>query len=61
LARIRDALGKGAVPGPLAVSLAELLSLEEIEATRARIGDLLETGRFPGPNPDWPAIPWPPY
>jgi uncharacterized repeat protein (TIGR03843 family) len=61
LSRVRDALGKGAVPGPLSVSLAELLALDEIEATRARIAMLLETGRFPGPNPDWPAIPWPPY
>lgn len=61
LGRVRDALGKGGVPGPLAVGLAELLSLEEIEATRARVADLLESGRFPGPNPDWPAIPWPPY
>jgi hypothetical protein len=61
LARARDALGKGAVPGPLAVALAELLSIDEVEATRARVAALLESGRFPGPNPDWPAIPWPPY
>ena len=61
LARVRDALGKGGVPGPLAVALSELLSVEEIEAVRARIAALLESGRFPGPNPDWPAIPWPPY
>jgi hypothetical protein len=61
LTRIRDALGKGGVPGPLAVALSELLSLDEIEATRARIAALLESGRFPGPNPDWPAVPWPPY
>ena len=61
LARVRDGLGKGGVPGPLAVVLTELLSLEEIEATRVRVAALLESGRFPGPNPDWPAIPWPPY
>jgi uncharacterized repeat protein (TIGR03843 family) len=61
LERVRDALGKGALPGPLAVSLTELLSLHEIEATQARVAALLESGRFPGPNPDWPAIPWPPY
>ena len=61
LARVSDGLGKGAVPGPLAVALSELLSLEEIEATRARVAELLATNRFPGPNPDWPAIPWPPY
>jgi uncharacterized repeat protein (TIGR03843 family) len=61
LTRVRDGLGKGGVPGPLAVALSELLSLEEIEATRARIAALLDSGRFPGPNPEWPAIPWPPY
>ena len=61
LQRASDGLGKGTVPGPLAVALGELLSLEEIEATRARVAELLDAGRFPGPNPDWPAIPWPPY
>jgi uncharacterized repeat protein (TIGR03843 family) len=61
LGRVSKALGKGAVPGPLAVALGELLASEEIEATRARVAALLETGRFPSPNPDWPAIPWPPY
>jgi hypothetical protein len=61
LGRVRDALGKGTMPGPLAVALAELVSLDEIEATRARVAALLDAGRFPGPSPDWPAIPWPPY
>jgi uncharacterized repeat protein (TIGR03843 family) len=61
LARVRDALGSGAAPGPLGLALRELLSAEEIEATRARVADLLTSGRFPGPNPEWPAIPWPPY
>jgi hypothetical protein len=61
LRRVGEGLGKGAVPGPLAVALAELLAHEEIEATRTRTAELLKAGRFPGPNPDWPAIPWPPY
>jgi hypothetical protein len=61
LGRVRDGLGKGAVPGPLAVALGDLLSLDEIEATRMRVAELLWSGRFPGPNPNWPAIPWPPY
>jgi hypothetical protein len=61
LRRVSDGLGTGAAPGRLAVALSELLSLEEIEATRARVAELLAAGRFPGPNPDWPAIPWPPY
>jgi len=61
LGRVHDGLGTGSKPGRLAVALAELLSLDEIEATRARVAALLDAGRFPGPNPDWPAIPWPPY
>jgi uncharacterized repeat protein (TIGR03843 family) len=61
LARARGALATAARPGSLAIALAELISAEEIRATRARVGDLLRTGRFPSPNPSWPAIPWPPY
>lgn len=60
LRRVREALGSQAAPGALAVALGELLAMREIEATRARITGLLGSGRFPSPNPDWPAIPWPP-
>ena len=61
LARVRDALGTAATPGPLAGSLAGLLFVDEIEATRARVAALLATRRFPHPSPDWPSIPSPPY
>jgi hypothetical protein len=61
LERVRDALGTTPEPGPLAVQLAALLYVDEIEATRGRVRELIETGVFPGPSPDWPAIPWPPY
>lgn len=60
LAAVRDALGTVAAPGHLAAALAELLFVDEIEATRARVAELLAKGRFPSPNPEWPAIPWPP-
>lgn len=60
LRRVRDALGTVREPGPLAESLADLLFVDEIDATRARVGDLLAAGVFPGPSADWPAIPWPP-
>ena len=40
--------------------IAELLSPEEIQATRARIERLLAEGIFPYPSEDWPAVPWPP-
>jgi uncharacterized repeat protein (TIGR03843 family) len=61
LTRVRAALGQPRAPGPLTVALAELLFVDEIDATRARIDALLAAGRFPSPNPEWPAIPWPPY
>ena len=42
-------------------SLRQLLAAREVTATRRRVDALLATGVFPGPNPDWPAIPWPPF
>jgi hypothetical protein len=58
---VRAALGTSHEPGELGAALLDLLSADEVEATRARVADLLASGRFPGPNPEWPAIPWPPY
>ncbi|MEV4442614.1 SCO1664 family protein [Streptomyces sp. NPDC049577] len=45
---------------PLAVRLAELITPAEIDALRARVADLLRTGRHREPSGQWPAIPWPP-
>jgi len=59
--RVADALGRSDQPGPLAAALGELLFVDEVDATRARVEALLTSGTFPGPSPDWPAIPWPPY
>ena len=53
---LRLALGAG-----LGAALAELLSTEEVEATRRRADELLESGRFPLPDPLRPAVPWPPF
>lgn len=61
LERVRSGLGSAAAPGPLALALADLLDADEVAATRARVIDLLAERSFPGPNPEWPAIPWPPY
>ncbi|MFD8549208.1 SCO1664 family protein [Streptomyces sp. NPDC059649] len=47
-------------PAPLAARLAELLTAAEIDALRARVAGLLESGRHPEPSGEWPAIPWPP-
>jgi hypothetical protein len=41
--------------------LKKLLSEDEIEAIFQRVGFLLKDGRFATPNPNWPAVPWPPY
>ncbi|GHF21646.1 phosphatidylinositol kinase [Streptomyces griseoluteus] len=57
LASLRDSLAEG---GTLAAKLAPLLTPAEIDATRARVDNLLATGRHPEPTGEWPAIPWPP-
>ncbi len=54
--RIRDALA-----GALGRELREHLAATEIRLTLRRADRLLETGRFPQPDPDRPAVPWPPY
>jgi uncharacterized repeat protein (TIGR03843 family) len=41
--------------------LVQFLSTEEIEAFLRRVRNLIEDGRFSSPNPNWPAVPWPPY
>jgi len=55
LERLRTELGQG-----LGRTLGPLLTPEEITAVERRIARLLDGGRYPTPNPDWPAIPWPP-
>lgn len=57
---VLDALGTAAEPGSLAIALRDLLFVDEVDATRARVEELLAAGVFPVPSPDWPAIPWPP-
>ena len=38
-----------------------LLTADEINALRTRVQELIKTGTFPMPSPDWPAIPWPAF
>jgi hypothetical protein len=59
LERVRAGLDDGDA-GSLAASLRDLLAAPEVEATRLRVDELLAAGIFPSPNPEWPAIPWPP-
>jgi uncharacterized repeat protein (TIGR03843 family) len=58
LAALRPKLAAG---GPLSASLAEHLDAAEIEESRVRLDELLGSGKFPQPHPDWPAVPWPWY
>lgn len=46
--------------GELGSALAEHLTVGEVAQVSARVRRLLETGRFPAPSADWPAVPWPP-
>ncbi|MFI5701387.1 SCO1664 family protein [Streptomyces xanthochromogenes] len=46
--------------GALAVRLSSLITEAELDALRARVASLLDTGVHPTPSGEWPAIPWPP-
>jgi hypothetical protein len=50
-----------ALDGQLGRKLGRLLDPVEVRATRDRLDALIATGRFPQPDPERPAIPWPPY
>lgn len=45
----------------LATMLEPFLTAEEIDAMRFRIDRLIKTRKFPLPNPNWPAVPWPAF
>jgi uncharacterized repeat protein (TIGR03843 family) len=45
----------------LGAALGELLTRREVRATSRRVAALLESGRFPEPDPSRPALPWPPF
>jgi uncharacterized repeat protein (TIGR03843 family) len=49
-----------ALAGPLAAALRPHLTRPELAAMADRIRALRAAGRFAGPSPDWPAVPWPP-
>lgn len=50
-----------ALDGDLGAALGELLTGDEVRATAQRVAALLESGRFPQPDPARPAVPWPPF
>jgi uncharacterized repeat protein (TIGR03843 family) len=48
-----------ALEEPQSDELAAHLTQDELAALAARVDDLLDSARFPGPSQDWPAVPWP--
>jgi len=52
---------RAALDGRLGRKLGGLLDPAEVRATRERLDALIVSGRFPQPDPERPAIPWPPY
>ena len=52
---------QASLSGELGQLLAPLLTEIEIQETARRVTDLLASGTFPLPNPDWPAVPWPAF
>jgi len=52
---------QASLSGELGRLLAPLLTEIEIQETARRVTDLLASGTFPLPNPDWPAVPWPAF
>jgi len=52
---------QSSITGELGKLLAPLLTEIEIQETARRVTDLLASGTFPLPNPDWPAVPWPAF
>jgi hypothetical protein len=56
LNRLLDSLMKEEIS-----ELVTLISDVEREALMMRIERLINQTRFPEPNPEWPAVPWPPF
>ena len=59
----RDGLARlaTALDADLEETLRGLLSRAEVDVTRRRVDGLLESGHFPFPPQNWPAVPWPPF
>jgi uncharacterized repeat protein (TIGR03843 family) len=52
---------RSGLEGVLGEQLCDLLSEPEIDATVRRAQALIDTCRFPQPDPARPAVPWPPF
>jgi hypothetical protein len=47
--------------GELGEQLDELLTQGEVQGLVKRVENLISSSVFPHPNPEWPAVPWPPF
>jgi len=56
LAGLAAALDEGTL-----ADLEELITVEEVAATRRRVARLLRSGTFAEPGPGWPSLPWPAF
>jgi hypothetical protein len=52
---------RAALDADLGIALSDLITGAELAALRARCDRLLTERRFPGPEGDMPAVPWPPF
>jgi uncharacterized repeat protein (TIGR03843 family) len=52
---------EAALGSEFAIELAPYLTQEEIQMCLKRVESLLLSGKFPLPNPNWPAVPWPAF
>ncbi|MCH9679163.1 MAG: SCO1664 family protein [Actinomycetia bacterium] len=59
LAAILEGASPNAEAAASVVELAAFVNALELAALRSRVRALIETGRYPFPNDEWPAIPWP--
>lgn len=60
LARMKEELRDDKVDtGGLRDSLGLLLSVDEVVGTFERVSALLQSGCYPTPSDEWPALPWP--
>ena len=56
LRTLLESLTKEEIP-----ELLSLLNAVEREALAMRVERLITESSFPEPNPEWPAVPWPPF
>jgi hypothetical protein len=56
LSSLRNVVADGSI-----AELPHLLSAIEIDALLMRVDRLIAESIFPEPNPEWPAVPWPPF